>query len=322
MHSFMGNAPAGQARALKQKQWGNTNDCTAVGEKCVHADIMGAVSHQHAMAIAYARWGIAVGALYGKAPLSRKAGHFDALTKNEGLTRWQANRLLGLQPHAVQSFTTDEDHIRQMWELCPALNVGGRPPRGVVVLDVDLKNDGVNTWNRISPLPFDEWKPDTLTTRSGSGGRHAWYRVPFDLPMVGKIQPGIDVQHGNKQLVMPGSVHPDTGNFYLCERWVWPPAMLPEHWWSHVYEDLRPARRVSPVALVTGSAARGLVNKVRNTSEGNRNDLLNWAAYEAALKGIDLDAELLEAALSIGLGEREIRSTLASARKAGRKAVA
>lgn len=294
-----GNAPAGQAGA-HTKKWGSTNHCSVPGAQCPHTEHLGAISHQHAMAIVFARWGIAVGALVGKIPV----------------------KVRGVLEHGVKDFTTDETRIRSMWERYPNANIGGRPPLGCLVLDVDPRNGGADTWEQVNACTPAEWLPDTLITRTGSGGLHEWYRMPYDLPVRGEAGAGIDVKTHKGYLVMPGSIHPDTGKTYVCERWVWPPAMLPEHWVKHVYRLPSPARRVSPIAVVNGTVGRGLVETVAGAIDGERNRTLHWAACRAAEDGLDLDAELTDAALSIGLPEVEIRATLASAKNTVVKAVA
>lgn len=291
MPEAKGNAPAGQARA-HTKKWGNTNHCSVPGAKCHHAEHLDAVSHQHAMAIVYARWGIAVGALHGKVPA----------------------KLRGVQERGVKDFTTDEARIRQLWERYPSANIGGRPPRGCAVLDVDPRNGGDETWEQVNHCMPAGWLPDTIITRTGSGGVHEWYRLPYDMPVRGEAGEGIDVKTWNGYLVMPGSVHPDTGRPYVCERWVWPPAMLPEHWCKHVYKLPTPARRVSPLMLVRGKSGDGLVRAVLQAVDGQRNNTLHWAACRAVDDGLDLDAELLDAGRAIGLPDTEIQATLASAR--------
>ncbi|WP_332259297.1 bifunctional DNA primase/polymerase [Corynebacterium ulcerans] len=266
--------------------------------KCSHAELLGAVSHQHAMAIVYARWGIAVGALHGKVPV----------------------KLRGVLERGVKDFTTDETLIYRMWERYPNANIGGRPPRGCVVLDVDPRNGGAGTWEQINACKPAGWLPNTLTIRTGSGGLHEWYRMPYDLPVRGEAGTGIDIKTHKGYLVMPGSIHPTTGQSYVCERWQWPPTMLSEHWLKHVYKPPRPARRVSLLTARRGSG-KGLVESMVNALDGERNRTLYWAACRAAEDGLDLDRELMEAALSVGLPEVEIRATLASAKNAEHKAV-
>ena len=67
------------------------------------------------------------------------------------------------------------------------------------------------------------------------------------------------------------------------------------------------------------AALDGLARVVRESSIGDRNHRLNWAAFRAgehAAAGTidpgDAEAELLDAALAVGLGEREALRTIAS----------
>ena len=80
-----------------------------------------------------------------------------------------------------------------------------------------------------------------------------------------------------------------------------------------------------PLPIRTGpkrngqAALDGLARVVRESSIGDRNHRLNWAAFRAgehATAGTidpgDAEAELLDAALAVGLGEREALRTIAS----------
>ncbi|WP_151641587.1 bifunctional DNA primase/polymerase [Corynebacterium sp. 11A] len=284
-------APATQARAITNK-WVDTNNCNMRGV-CPHARYLNAVSHQHAMAILYARWGIAVGALNGKKPFT----------------------LPGIQEHGVKDFTTDEALIRRMWQACPHANIGARPCRGLVVLDVDPRNDGHTTWHTTNACMPPEWLPNTLVTGTGSGGWHEWYRLPYQLPVKGHAGQGIDVKTHKGYLVMPGSIHPDTGKEYVCRRWTWPPAQLPKHWIPHVCTIPTPARHTPQRArALRSSAHHGLVEAVAHAVEGQRNSTLHWAACRATEDGLNIEQELFTAAQAAGLADTEIQATLASAR--------
>jgi hypothetical protein len=69
-------------------------------------------------------------------------------------------------------------------------------------------------------------------------------------------------------------------------------------------------------------ALEGLVRVVLTASQGNRNDRLYWAATKAwahvadgHLAAGDVEAELIGAAIQIGLAEAEARRTVASAQR-------
>lgn len=244
------------------------------------------------MATFYARHGFAVGPLRGKIPLA------------------------SLVPNGHKSFSHDVDQVRQWWHQRPTANIGVRPPKGWAVLDIDPRNGGADTWARLNE---GHQLPATIVTRTGSGGAHWWFRLPYAGQLRGTAGEGVDVKTSRGYLVMPPSIHPDTGAAYEFEMWVNPDEVpaLPVWLRKHVYRAPRPPRRLSGPAPVVGA---GLVQAVAAAVEGNRNQALHWAACRAADDGLDLDAELTAAALSAGLDEREIRATLASARNTVKEA--
>lgn len=103
-------------------------------------------------------------------------------------------------------------------------NVGVRLPDGVVGIDVDnyVKPDGthkrgVETMAALAgqwgPLP-PSWR---VTSREDALNGVRLYRVPPGLKWPGQLGPGVDViQVGHRYLVVPPSVHPDTGMTYRC----------------------------------------------------------------------------------------------------------
>lgn len=78
---------------------------------------------------------------------------------------------------------------------------------GLLVLDVDVKNGGDATF-----AVLEDMLPATLTTRTPSGGRHLFFRLPEGHPgvanSVGKLGPGLDVRSTNGYVVAPGSTVP------------------------------------------------------------------------------------------------------------------
>jgi hypothetical protein len=99
---------------------------------------------------------------------------------------------------------------------------------------------------------------------------------------------------------------PPTGavlDWEACKRLLCPP---------QPYTPRRDLSRRGP------GSARHLVAWLQGETEGNRNSGLFWAAREAAKAGDEEAlAELADVALAAGLGEDEVRRTVASARKAG-----
>ena len=109
----------------------------------------------------------------------------------------------------VLDATIDLNQIAAWWRENPSLNIGCRPPPGVVVIDVDPRHGGVDSMCRLvaehGPLCATTW-----TVRTGGGGWHLWVRLPddFDVSRLReKLADGIDLKHGAKgYVVMPPSV--------------------------------------------------------------------------------------------------------------------
>lgn len=115
-------------------------------------------------------------------------------------------------------------------------NIGARVPESVFVLDVDPRNGGADTIaelkRRNGPLP------KTLATVSGrgDGGSHRFYRRPPGKLSSKRLGAGIDIKTSTGYVVMPPSIHPDTGRPYrrielpVAEPPVWLVELLrPEH---------------------------------------------------------------------------------------------
>lgn len=102
----------------------------------------------------------------------------------------------------------DRDGIAVWWETWPEANIGVHCA-GLLVLDVDVKSGGDESYAK---LDIFEGFPHTLCTRTPTGGRHLFYRLPDGHPGVansaGKIAPGLDVRSTGGYVVAPGSVVP------------------------------------------------------------------------------------------------------------------
>ena len=241
----------------------------------------------------YAKWGFNI------FPLTRK--------KTPLFKSGQGNR----------NYTHDLDKITNWWTRFPTANIGARPFKNFIVIDIDPRNGGNDTWEQLN---HGQELPRTLSTLTGSGGLHYWFKLPRLGDTRGKAGEGIDLKSERAQVVMPGSVHPDTGNLYVFHQWM-PPRKVPllPAWLSPaVYVPAPPPRR-RHVVYSTSKNGTGLINTVLQAVDGQRNDLLNWAAHTAGKENLDIDQQLLEAAISIGLPEAEALATIRSGYTAGLK---
>ncbi|MBO0728474.1 MAG: bifunctional DNA primase/polymerase [Acidimicrobiaceae bacterium] len=112
--------------------------------------------------------------------------------------------------------TTDPDRLRYWWSgPWYHANVGCVVPPGVVVLDVDPRHDGDVSLERLEDS--NGTLPTTLTTVTGSGGWHLWFRYvdADELRQDANVLPGIDTRcAGRGFVVLPPSVHPCGGRYH------------------------------------------------------------------------------------------------------------
>ena len=191
-------------------------------------------------------------------------------------------------------------------------NVGIRtgPSSGIIIIDQDNGGD-------VAPLSL----PETVTTRTGSGGMHYYFSYSGDDigNSAGKLGPKIDVRGKGGQAVFPGSIHPDTREKYT---WVNSPrntkiAPLP----GNIISLLRGQSRY------VGRAVELAERSVATAPEGTRNDALNKAAYSMGglVANGHLDENVVFGRLSsagkeAGLHHEEVRKTIESGMSAGKAA--
>ena len=100
-----------------------------------------------------------------------------------GETIWMATK-------GHTSATTDAAIIASWWQLRPDALIGCRIPKDMVVLDIDPRHDGLDTWDTIVA---GHDLPTTRLHKSGrnDGGFHIWFQNP-DLDRI-DAGDGIDV---------------------------------------------------------------------------------------------------------------------------------
>jgi Bifunctional DNA primase/polymerase, N-terminal len=98
-------------------------------------------------------------------------------------------------------------------------NVGVRLARNQLVVDVDPRNfaQGEDSLERLQNslcVDFDSFP----VVETGGGGRHFYMLKPVETEVVGQLRefPGVEFKTEGRQVVAPGSIHPDTRRVY---RW-------------------------------------------------------------------------------------------------------
>lgn len=228
---------------------------------------------------------------------------------------WPIFPLRGKQPltrHGFKEATVDHDQIYAWWHKWPHANIGFAILPGLMVIDIDPRAGGSTNLAELTsehgPIPA------TLTAISGrgDGGCHYYLVRPPGMLTTTRLPRGVDYREGGKHYVVaPPSIHPDTGRPY---RWANNHDIaLPPQWLT----DLLRAPIVPPAPPAPRGNADGseLVRFVTGLQEGNRNHGFYWACCKAVTEGAwpVVRHDLRQAALSIGLTEREVDATMRSA---------
>lgn len=138
----------------------------------------------------------------------------------KNLTRGRAKAPLVPDPHATA--TTEASQLSYWWHAYPKAMIGliTGPRTGVWVLDVDVPKKEGDADGCATLAAFEAEHgalPETVEQRTGSGGRHLFFRMPSDGRTVKsrvRFAPGLDTR-GEKPgyVVVPPSVHPSGGSY-------------------------------------------------------------------------------------------------------------
>jgi hypothetical protein len=194
-------------------------------------------------------------------------------------------------------------------------------PVSCVVIDLDRKadRDGVKYLAGIAPEGWHYVGPRGAT---GGGGLHLWFRVSPLLAIGngrGDLPTGIDVRGGGKgYVIVPPSIHPETGAEYEWLSPLVPVAELPPlpDWLLvHLLASPRAAAPVSSTATARNlepylqAVLDGETARVRDAPDGTGNETVNLAAFKLgsyAAQGLRYDDA--RAAVAAGLSGWSWRS--------------
>lgn len=206
-----------------------------------------------------------------------------------------------LTPHGVKDATTDADAIRAWWERWPFANIAIATGFGKWVLDVDPKHGGLAT---LADLEAQHGAlPQTLTARTGSDGRHNWFRGEGVRNAVG-VCPGIDVRGEGGYVIVPPSLH-KSANAYA---WMTPldtPVAEPPAWLLVLLPSFREGNAQSQ-----GEARPDLTPSRLSTPTLTFSEGIGFAEHPGAEQGKRQDTlmRLLGIALSKGENVSSIQS--------------
>jgi len=104
--------------------------------------------------------------------------------------------------------TLRKDIISKWWGQHPKSNIGVRTGKesGIFVLDIDPKNDGETSFDKVEEVYGKV--PDDVFSITGSGGRHYVFKHPGDIGRsTTNLWPGIDTRGDGGYIVVPPSNH-------------------------------------------------------------------------------------------------------------------
>jgi len=240
-----------------------------------------------------------------------------------------------------QAATTDLGELRAIARQNGGDAWGACIPEGMLVVDLDCKQNGPNGVYAWAALVKEHGSPDKwAAAQTQSGGKHLWFRRPEGRPDTGNktglLPPGIDVRGGGFGYVV---VPPSRGY-----HWLLPPGSAEggaPDWLLGMLEaerehsqkedkDAHQWRGHKGNAGDYGEDHYGMVacedeaRRVAQTAEGGRNQALFKAAFKLgtiiAAGRLDhgrAQRALEGAASQCGLGEREATKTIASGLRAG-----
>lgn len=115
--------------------------------------------------------------------------------------------------------TADAGRVRAFWERFAkrygvSPGVGVATGAGLVVVDIDPRHTGDETWSRLCE---GRGRLDTVTTLTGGGGVHLWFVSERPIPSsVGRLGAGVDVRGEGGYVVAPPTLH-ESGRAYRWE---------------------------------------------------------------------------------------------------------
>src|SRR5262252_2621727 len=185
----------------------------------------------------------------------------------------------------TQNGIRDATEIERFWSKWPDANIGiaTGPASGIAVIDIDPRNDGLETFEN---LEADLGRlPKTPMAWTGGDGAHLIFNLPAVAVRKG-AGPGVDVLGDGCMMVAPPSRHVSGGR-YSWEEGLSPddirPADLPRKWLERLGGGK--ATPAVPIASSAGAIPQGQRNShLTRVAGGLRRSGLSQTAITVALK--------------------------------------
>ena len=175
------------------------------------------------------------------------------------------------------------------------LNAGYRIPANVFVFDPDVidakGNRGLEAYESLCfDIGFDD--SDFHRVRTGSGGKHVYGTIPPGFRTRTKFEGygGVQTRRKGNQTVLPGSVHPDTGELYRFEDdspdWSTPLQPFPQCVLDLIAAPEKPEREPVEGGVYTPAQVRDMLD----TLDPAKLDYDEWLQVGMAAKHANEDA--------------------------------
>jgi putative DNA primase/helicase len=190
--------------------------------------------------------------------------------------------------HGFKEATTDATQVRQWWSNHPRANIGLACPPNFLVLDVDPRHEGYTTLDAFL-IEAGQHEFDTLTSLTGGvhegrRGKHFLFKHPDFTIDTNKLGAGLEIK-SNGYIVLPPSIHPESGLAYQWKDPKVPVAPAPEWLLTVIKEKLARKSNGERAPLPDGAI-----------NEGDRNESLFRIGCSLRARGLsetEIRGELL-----------------------------
>jgi hypothetical protein len=226
----------------------------------------------------------------------------------------------------VHDASDDPDMIDAWAKKFPKANIGIAcgEVSGIVVIDVDPRNGGTKTLNDLAAKGYVF--PRCPEAKTGNGGRHLFFQIPHgDLRKT--LGEGVDIKgNGGYVVGAPSWIAPSDAGPGGTYTWVIHPEscdvpQLPAWAVAKIVKPVpqAPKFEARDASGLAEKSVEGMARRVATAGKGNRNNILNWAAYKAGQLAREgkigmntVEARLTMAGLAAGLSLPEVKATLTS----------
>jgi hypothetical protein len=215
-------------------------------------------------------------------------------------------------PHGSHDAATDAQQIAALWDRWPGdlIGIATGERSNLDVLDIDSEHEGAYAWWQ---RKYSLLLP-TRVFRTRRKGLHLYFRHRDGVRNTqSRIARGVDTRGDGGYAIYWFAAG--------CECLdPTPPQPFPSCLFDTLTYKTRPLPRSPPLPSGNDGGGRGsvggILHKLADAQEGERNAVLFWAACRLAERGMsarEAEAMLLPITLGIGLSDLEARKTIASA---------